>query len=171
MSTGRYASYIYFARGGDFVKIGVSSNPQQRVASLATGSPHPLTLLGTIRGDERDEAAMHGLFADLRANREWFRAEPRLLIYIPWAVDRDEQLFSSVFALHEQAQEAQNQMAMAEDGSRVAFETLSKIQDMTAGYFEPPRVKYLPSESPPQLVEDSTNALADGPPSAGQSGG
>lgn len=67
---------VYFARRGDLVKIGWSSDPAVRAAVLNA------TLLATVPGDGRTEHAMHLAFAHLHVTGEWFRAESDLLTVI-----------------------------------------------------------------------------------------
>lgn len=64
---------VYFAYCGGRIKIGYSTDVANRMATLATSSPMPVTLLLTIRGSEEDEHLYHEMFADDRAHLEWFR--------------------------------------------------------------------------------------------------
>lgn len=69
---------VYFARIGNLIKIGTTSNLPQRLASL--GNPE---LLGVIPGGYKVETKQHRRFKDeLVAGREVFEATPRLLDYI-----------------------------------------------------------------------------------------
>lgn len=68
---------IYFiqARPSGHVKIGYTGNdPARRLAALQTGSPEPLSLLGSIDGGIEAEKALHARFAEhrLRPDGEWF---------------------------------------------------------------------------------------------------
>jgi len=65
--------FVYFARLGDLIKIGISQEPGTRAQTLNA------ELLGAIWGDRDLEAQLHEEFHDLRVGGEWFRAEPRLL--------------------------------------------------------------------------------------------
>lgn len=75
---------IYFIRAVNSwsIKIGVSSDPKKRLASLQTGSAEPLELLGTIPGDLAEEKRLHSQFARFRIGGEWFRGDDELLIEI-----------------------------------------------------------------------------------------
>lgn len=69
--------WVYFieAVGLGRVKIGHSSDPERRMASLATGSAVPLRLLARMQGGRDLEAALHERFAGLRVagvREEWF---------------------------------------------------------------------------------------------------
>lgn len=77
-------AYVYFARCGQYVKIGFSSWPEHRVKNLLNGSVHlpadldrsqPVELIQVI-GDciSRDERDLHKMFAEFRVEGEWFRA-------------------------------------------------------------------------------------------------
>lgn len=83
-------SAVYFARVGDYVKIGFASNPQQRMCSLLGKHcrlivPEDLDLsatpelIHTVRGcRRRDEQNMQLLFARHWVTGEWFRWSPAL---------------------------------------------------------------------------------------------
>lgn len=83
---------VYFARVGDYVKIGWSIDAAQRVRQLAndpvTVRPADLSrddrpvLLGTISGDRDREADVHADLWEWQAVGEWFEATPFVLDYI-----------------------------------------------------------------------------------------
>jgi hypothetical protein len=68
-------SHTYVIRAGTHgpVKIGTSSNPQQRLRQLQTASPRPLFLVGLV---DETEAAMHLMLESQRLQGEWFAATP-----------------------------------------------------------------------------------------------
>src|SRR5579884_2914930 len=68
---------IYFARSGEMIKIGFSTNTEGRLASLQTAHFESLVLLAAIDGTQKTERAIHHHFRDLRVRGEWFRAETR----------------------------------------------------------------------------------------------
>jgi hypothetical protein len=71
---------VYFVECGDFVKIGwCSGDPIRRLSELQNGNPHRMSLLGTMRGGPREEAALHRRFSELRGRGEWFRKSSALL--------------------------------------------------------------------------------------------
>lgn len=74
--------YFILAPVANRIKIGYSSNPENRIKSIMTASPHDLDLLGTISGTREDERNLHQRFAHIRKNREWFDATPELIGYI-----------------------------------------------------------------------------------------
>lgn len=70
-------SYVYFVAcevspGVRHLKIGRSIDPASRVASMQTGNPAPLELLGCVRGGAELEKSLHRLFGPLRQGGEWF---------------------------------------------------------------------------------------------------
>jgi len=64
------------------VKIGVSDDPEGRLATLRTANCDPLALLGTIPGDHTVEAALHARFHFWRTRGEWFVGHVDFLIEI-----------------------------------------------------------------------------------------
>jgi len=74
--------YVYFLQAGDSIKVGFSVNPWSRAKELQTGNAEKGVLLGTIKGTQYDEAAIHEKFSRFRLNGEWFRADPELLDYV-----------------------------------------------------------------------------------------
>lgn len=94
-------SAVYFAKVGDYVKIGFASNPRQRMASLLNGSRLicPDDLDRTLPIDivllipfcrMRDERNLHLLFARHWVVGEWFR----------WSPEFEEQMRGMEFVTH-----------------------------------------------------------------------
>lgn len=81
--------FIQSARGGP-IKIGMTAGqPLHRMASLQTGFPYELRLLGVISdADDSREAEIHQQFSHLRIRGEWFRPAPDLLDFILTEVQR-----------------------------------------------------------------------------------
>lgn len=69
---------VYFAYCVGRIKIGFTTNVADRMASLATSSPFPVTLLLTLPGTVADEQMYHNMFEEDRANLEWFDLSFRL---------------------------------------------------------------------------------------------
>lgn len=79
---------IYFLRAHESgrVKIGHTDRPvADRVRELQTGSPDRLSLIGTMRGDQRGERSLHARFAESREHGEWFRPTEDLMGFIAMA--------------------------------------------------------------------------------------
>jgi len=73
---------IYFIQMGSNgpIKIGQANKPNRRLAELQTASPYKLYLLTTTR--DYQEKRLHGRFAHLRLEGEWFTPESDLLDFI-----------------------------------------------------------------------------------------
>lgn len=72
---------IYFIRqrGTNLVKIGwAKSDVTGRVATLQTGSPATLEVLGQRPGERADEGRMHAKHFAAKVRGEWFRMTPAL---------------------------------------------------------------------------------------------
>jgi hypothetical protein len=64
--------WVYFFRCGEDVKIGWSTNVEERQRAIQTTAPGPLELLGQFRGTRADERALHRRFERYRKHGEWF---------------------------------------------------------------------------------------------------
>lgn len=74
--------FTYFVRRGDFIKIGHSAVPKQRMGSLQVSFPDRLKVLAVIPNSIIKEPDAHAMFAHLYVSGEWFRATPELLYFI-----------------------------------------------------------------------------------------
>lgn len=68
---------IYFARSGDLIKIGFTTNLRQRLKAL--GVDH---VLATTSGTMQDEKALHHRFGPHWVEGEWFRMGDDLMAHI-----------------------------------------------------------------------------------------
>jgi len=85
--------YIYLVKAGNtsFYKIGISDNPQKRLAEIQTGCPHKLKLLSYGLSDDPHtlEKDFHKRYERYRAAGEWFNLpfwkvrEAKTLISLP----------------------------------------------------------------------------------------
>jgi hypothetical protein len=75
-------SHVYFIRGGDFIKIGVSGDPLGRLADLQVSSPYLLELIAVIPGNRDEEFEIQKLFLDLYVRGEWFRDDPSIHAFL-----------------------------------------------------------------------------------------
>lgn len=70
------AGYVYLIRaeGSDSIKIGRTTNIDDRLASLETSSPFSLTLVHHkwVENSYQLEAMLHSEFSERRIKREWF---------------------------------------------------------------------------------------------------
>jgi hypothetical protein len=78
--------FVYFieTEDGEFVKIGYSARPYQRLSQLGTLRPgaFALRVIGWIPGTYRTERWLHAKFSTDRDNGEWFRNSMRLRAFI-----------------------------------------------------------------------------------------
>lgn len=91
------------------VKVGISSAPEKRLATIQTACPYPLVLMATFICPTRNvalyvENAFHTLQADHRLNGEWFNIHPMsavelLCLYFreifTFTLSGDEDLFNA----------------------------------------------------------------------------
>lgn len=73
---------IYIMRCSDYVKIGVSHNPQQRLASIKTMTPFDVEIVMTFNGDRKLEQSLHLRFREYLHRNEWFRFDGALREWI-----------------------------------------------------------------------------------------
>jgi len=73
--------WVYFIKPIDMegpIKIGHSWCPEDRLIDLSAWSPWPLHLIGSVKGETKDERFLHHCFADCHSHREWFHPNPLL---------------------------------------------------------------------------------------------
>ena len=77
-------SFVYVLRGDhNMTKIGVSTNPNARLASLRTASAFPIdfAFVGVTPGTGYDiEKRAHDMLANHRCNGEWFDVTPEMAV-------------------------------------------------------------------------------------------
>jgi len=85
--------YVFRILESNVVKIGFTArNPEERLAEVQAGLPHPLEIATVIRGSEKLERELHEEFARFRLRGEWFLAEDDLAI---WLENRNARGFGS----------------------------------------------------------------------------
>lgn len=74
---------VYFIQQGSDgpIKIGFTTNIEQRLKNLQTGSPFPLALLVCVPGSEANEATLHRALKNHHLQLEWF-ANSREVLFI-----------------------------------------------------------------------------------------
>lgn len=84
-----HESVVYFAERHGFLKIGVTSTIERRIAALNRGSSaipgmtiDPVNLLAVMPGDQFVEAALHQLFRAQRYDGEWFLYDEPLVGFV-----------------------------------------------------------------------------------------
>jgi Meiotically up-regulated gene 113 len=75
-------SSVYFVRIGKHVKIGYSTNVEQRMKAFATSTTERIELLLTMPGGRKEEVRLHNLLAEGRIAREFFHLDYRLDYFI-----------------------------------------------------------------------------------------
>ena len=73
---------VYVVGFGSHVKIGFTTEINNRLYDLRKGVPEPLIVVSVRGGTRKDEAALHRRFAKYRSNGEWFRREGELAAWI-----------------------------------------------------------------------------------------
>ena len=68
-------AYVYLVGCKGFVKIGIATDPYDRLNQMQVGNPFRLVLLGTLHTFTpiEDEAAFHAKFAKWGVRGEWFK--------------------------------------------------------------------------------------------------
>ncbi|MFJ9101336.1 GIY-YIG nuclease family protein [Streptomyces sp. NPDC102405] len=79
--------YVLGTPGSNVVKIGRTTNIDQRLAAIQRMSPVPLAILWTHPGGSTLEANLHRHFKALRSHGEWFTFGRDPVSIIQWAVD------------------------------------------------------------------------------------
>jgi hypothetical protein len=74
---------VYFVQAGDpddrglaLVKIGFTTDIEQRIRQLQTASPHPLKVLAKVIGTPKIESFFHAVLRSSHVRGEWFRLHP-----------------------------------------------------------------------------------------------
>jgi hypothetical protein len=72
---------VYFLECDGYVKIGYTDaeTPDNRVNSMRTGNPHPITVLAYGSGEPSDENELHKMFTEHRKCGEWFHPDEQLI--------------------------------------------------------------------------------------------
>lgn len=75
VQTDRPSQIVYFIREVDseFVKVGKSVNPEERLKALQIGTPHKLELVHTVNSVKYDENWFHGHLSKFHIRGEWYR--------------------------------------------------------------------------------------------------
>jgi len=78
--------YMYVMQCKEFVKFGISQNPNQRIKELQTGNPFKITLLLSINyGYGYDiETNTHNYFKDKQEIGEWFKIDEEIKSFVKY---------------------------------------------------------------------------------------
>ena len=74
--------FVYFIECAGLIKIGVSVNPETRLASIQTANGHTARLLATVPGGTRLERQLHEKFKASRVGGEWFKPTNEIREYL-----------------------------------------------------------------------------------------
>lgn len=85
ISHGQCVYFIQAVSGGP-IKIGTSSDVEQRLSTLQCASPVKLRIIGLISGGIHHEAALHRRLAVHRLHGEWFADAPEVLAAVAEAL-------------------------------------------------------------------------------------
>ena len=88
-----YIYVIHMPCPTGFVKIGISDNPEKRLASMQTANPYQLRLARRFGPFERDramqlEGRLHRIFEKDHVRGEWFGASPDTIAHALTTVSR-----------------------------------------------------------------------------------
>ena len=75
-------SMIYFIQSLDKIKVGYTTDIEQRKKSLTIGNPHGLVVIGTIKGTKEHESKIHRKLKDHHVSGEWFNDNSNVRKYI-----------------------------------------------------------------------------------------
>lgn len=87
---------VYFIESDGKVKIGFTGDLKSRMGAIATTSPSPITLLGSIPGTMKDEKELHKRLEHYRCHGEWFKLTFELREHIVCLIERHRNGFPSV---------------------------------------------------------------------------
>lgn len=115
--------YVIGSPSSTLVKIGRSTNLEQRIADLQRMSPVPLKVLCTYDGGAELEAALHRYFKDCRSHGEWFALDGDPVVIAQAAIDHieraeEEQRRQAADRARARAQDRARARARAEEQAR-----------------------------------------------------
>lgn len=77
----KYAIYFIRCPAMNAVKIGFTSDPYKRMASMQVGCPAELVMHGYFQGKMGDERWLHSKFGSQRIRGEWFTESKEMLAF------------------------------------------------------------------------------------------
>lgn len=82
---------LYVMQCNNFIKIGVSDNPERRIKDLQTGNPYEIKLLLAI--DDYDayglENQFHKYFKNINSIGEWFEVDENVKYFVKYLKIRE----------------------------------------------------------------------------------
>lgn len=89
--------YVIQEENQGHVKIGISDDPEARLASMQTCNPRELSLVLAITGCKHVEKLIHGDLFGHRIRGEWFRYEGRVVETVEALLEIDEAEWDEAF--------------------------------------------------------------------------
>lgn len=80
---------IYLVKSGEYVKIGYTQSPRNRIADIAVSAPCELEVLLIIDGDRKDERILHYYFRDIHHHREWYKFTADIIKFVRSKIKHD----------------------------------------------------------------------------------
>jgi hypothetical protein len=78
--------FLYFIKGGDAIKVGITENVEQRLTDIQVGNPTKVELLHSIYMSDEEgreaESEIHNMFIKTNLSGEWYQATQFMLDYI-----------------------------------------------------------------------------------------
>lgn len=70
-------SYVYIMRCGDYHKIGITENLDNRINQIQTGNPYPIELVFAVKHPKSSliEKELHKKYSNKNWKREWFELQ------------------------------------------------------------------------------------------------
>lgn len=72
---------VYVIQSGEFVKIGQTGNLISRLGHYKTHNPHPMQIVGLIKGGMQEENILHDKFKHLHVKHDWFQYKQEIRDY------------------------------------------------------------------------------------------
>ena len=132
---------IYFVRSGDYVKIGYTQHPQDKISVIGTSCPERIEVLLIINGTREDETVLHEFFKSDHHNREWFKFTAKVVKFIRDNQGQDRRYefgFIHGFDFEEDEQihrlRLSHKMTLAELGNKLGI-TAQSVKEMETREF------------------------------------
>ncbi len=78
----RHPRTLYFISDGNYIKIGIANNVEERIKQLQTGNPNKLFIVSQFENRGQLEKAIHKKFSHLHVGGEWFQYTNEIKEYL-----------------------------------------------------------------------------------------
>ena len=84
--------FVYVMKCGDFFKIGIAIELDNRLNQVQTGNPYIVSLVFALKHKQAEEIEkkLHCIFNNKRERREWFKLDDKDLIFIREYIEKYE---------------------------------------------------------------------------------